>query len=76
MQDKVAIITGAGKGIGRAIAVQLPREGAAVVIADIDGEGGAETVRQIESDGGRAASVLADVAVEADVRAMVGFAVS
>jgi len=73
MQDKVAIITGAGKGIGRVIAVQLAREGAAVVIADIDEEGGAETVRQIESDGGRAAFVLADVAVEDDVRAMVGF---
>lgn len=74
MQDEVAIVTGASKGIGRVIAVQLSREGAAVVIADIDAEGGAETVRQIESDGGRAAFILTDVAVEADVRAMVGFA--
>ncbi len=54
----------------------MAREGAAVVIADIDEKGSAETVRQIESDGGRAAFVLADVAVEADVRAMVGLAVS
>ncbi|MEW6233677.1 MAG: SDR family oxidoreductase [Chloroflexota bacterium] len=73
MQGKVALVTGAGSGIGRAIAVRLAREGVAVVVADIDEHGGAETVRQIEADGGRAAFVLADVVVEADVRAMVNF---
>lgn len=72
IQTRVALVTGAG--IGRAIAVRLAHEGAAVVVADIDEDGGAETVRQIEADGGCAAFVLADVAVEADVRAMVAFA--
>lgn len=74
MQDRVALITGAGAGIGRAIAVRLASEGAAVVVADIDEDGGTETVRQIETDGGRAAFTLANMAVEADVRAMVAFA--
>jgi NAD(P)-dependent dehydrogenase (short-subunit alcohol dehydrogenase family) len=74
MQDRVALVTGAGAGIGRAIAIRLALEGAAVVVADIDEVAGAETVRWIELEGGRAAFVLADVGVEADVRAMVNFA--
>lgn len=74
VRDKVAIVTGAGRGIGRVIAAGLAGEGAAVVVADVDGTGGAETVRQIEAAGGRAAFVRADVAAEADVRAMVEFA--
>ena len=74
MKDKVALVTGAAAGIGRVIATRLARESAAVVVADIDQDGGAETVRQIEADGGRAALVLADVAVEADVQAMITFA--
>jgi len=75
MQGRVALVTGAGAGIGRAIAIRLAREGAAVVVADIDEVAGAETVRWIEvEEGGRAALVLADVGVEADVRAMVNFA--
>jgi NAD(P)-dependent dehydrogenase (short-subunit alcohol dehydrogenase family) len=56
-------------------AVRLAHEGAAVLVADIiDEDGSTETVRRIEADGGRAAFVLADVAVEADVRAMIAFA--
>jgi NAD(P)-dependent dehydrogenase (short-subunit alcohol dehydrogenase family) len=75
MRDKVALVTGAGAGIGRAIATRLAREGMAVIVADTDEQGGAETVRRIEAAGGTAASVFADVAVEEDVRAMVAFAV-
>ena len=71
MQDEVALVTGAG--IGRAVAARLAREGMAVVVADTDERGGAETVRQIEAGGGSAAFVLTDVAVEADVRRMIYF---
>jgi NAD(P)-dependent dehydrogenase (short-subunit alcohol dehydrogenase family) len=74
VRDKVALVTGAGAGIGRAIAARLAREGMAVVIADTDEHGGAETARQIETGGGNAAFVLTAVTAEADVRAMVAFA--
>jgi NAD(P)-dependent dehydrogenase (short-subunit alcohol dehydrogenase family) len=74
MQDKVAIVTGAGKGIGRVIAARLAREGVAAVVADVDDCGGLETVRQIDAVGGCAAFVRTDVAVEAEVRAMIAFA--
>jgi NAD(P)-dependent dehydrogenase (short-subunit alcohol dehydrogenase family) len=71
---QVALVTGAGAGIGRAIALRLAVEGAAVVVADVDEEGGAETVRRIEADAGRGAFVPADVSVEVDAREMVDFA--
>ena len=74
MRDRIALVTGAGAGIGRAIALRLSKEGAAVVVADVDEESGAETVRRIEADAGRSAFVLADVAVEAGAREMVDFA--
>jgi NAD(P)-dependent dehydrogenase (short-subunit alcohol dehydrogenase family) len=74
IEGKVALVTGSGSGIGRATALRLAREGAAVVVADIDEESGRETVRQIEATGGRAAFNRADVASEADVRAMIAFA--
>jgi NAD(P)-dependent dehydrogenase (short-subunit alcohol dehydrogenase family) len=74
MRGKVALVTGAGAGIGRAIAVRLAQEGAAVVVADVNEGAGQESVRQIEAGAGRAAFVLADVAAEADVRGMISFA--
>jgi NAD(P)-dependent dehydrogenase (short-subunit alcohol dehydrogenase family) len=74
LQDKVAIVTGAGKGIGRVIAARLAREGAAAIVADVDECGGLETVRQIDVAGGCAAYVWTDMAVEAAVRAMIAFA--
>jgi NAD(P)-dependent dehydrogenase (short-subunit alcohol dehydrogenase family) len=73
---RVALVTGAGSGIGRAIAVRLAREGAAVVVADVDDGPGHETVGQIEAESGGAAYVHVDVARDADVRAMVDFAVT
>jgi NAD(P)-dependent dehydrogenase (short-subunit alcohol dehydrogenase family) len=75
LRDSVALVTGGGgPGTGRAIASRLAAEGAAVVVADIDEEGGRDTERAVEAAGGRAAFVRADVTVEADVRAMVAFA--
>ena len=73
LEEKVALVTGAGAGIGRAAALRLAREGAAVVVADVE-DAGLGTVGEIRSRGGRAAFVLADVASEVDVSGMVAFA--
>jgi NAD(P)-dependent dehydrogenase (short-subunit alcohol dehydrogenase family) len=73
--NRVALVTGGGgAGTGRAICLALASAGADVLVADIDANGGAETVRRIEAGGGRAAFVRADVTVEEDVRRMVRFA--
>lgn len=71
---KVALVTGAGSGIGRASAVRLATEGASVVVVDLDESGGNDTVAQIESSSGRAAFFRADVTNVDDVRAMIAFA--
>ena len=59
--DKIALVTGAAGGLGRAIALRLAEEGASLVIADIDGKGLAETERRITESGRPALSVTADV---------------
>ncbi len=73
---RVALVTGAGAGIGRATALRLALEGAAVGLADFDDGTGRETVGEIEAASGRAGFVHADVAREADVRAMIDFTVT
>ncbi|HUY65691.1 MAG TPA: SDR family oxidoreductase [Acidimicrobiales bacterium] len=75
LEDKVALVTGAAMGIGRSAAQIFAREGAAVVVADIDDDGGRETVALVEEAGGRAAFVHCDVSVQSEVKAMVAFAV-
>lgn len=71
----VAIVTGAGgTGCGRAIARRLVKDGAAVVVSDINDAGGHETVRLIERDGGRAAFQHADVGDEREARELVACA--
>ena len=59
LSGKVAIVTGSGRGLGLAYARELARQGAAVVVNDVDAGVAAEAVRTIESDGGRAAAVVA-----------------
>ena len=71
---RVALVTGAAAGTGRAIALRLGIEGAVVVVADIDAERGQETVRMVEARGGRARFVRADVTHDDDVQRMVAFA--
>jgi NAD(P)-dependent dehydrogenase (short-subunit alcohol dehydrogenase family) len=74
LQDKVALITGAGSGIGRDAAVLFASEGAAVVAVDLDTERAKTTVEQIETEGGRAAAVTADVSDADQCREMVAAA--
>jgi NAD(P)-dependent dehydrogenase (short-subunit alcohol dehydrogenase family) len=75
LKGKVALVTGAGSGIGRASARIFAREGAKVVVADIVAEGGEETVGMIKKAGGEAIFVRADVSKAAEVEAMVNQAV-
>jgi NAD(P)-dependent dehydrogenase (short-subunit alcohol dehydrogenase family) len=71
LREKVAIVTGAGAGIGRAGAIEFAREGARVVVADINAAGAEETVGVIRKAGGDAFSVTADVAEPAAVQELV-----
>jgi NAD(P)-dependent dehydrogenase (short-subunit alcohol dehydrogenase family) len=69
--NKVAVITGAGSGIGRACAIEFAREGAKVVVADINLQGAEETVQNIESNGGIAIAIKTDVSQPESVIHMV-----
>jgi NAD(P)-dependent dehydrogenase (short-subunit alcohol dehydrogenase family) len=71
LQNKVAVITGAASGIGRESALLFAREGAGVVVADIDGAAGQETVDMIRQGGGQAIYVRADVSQRKDCQEMV-----
>jgi len=73
---KVAFVTGAGSGIGRAAALAFAREGASVVVADVSEQGNQDTARMIEDLGGRALAVRCDVTRTADVTAALDNAVN
>lgn len=71
LQDKVALITGAGSGIGYFSALRFAQEGAAVVVVDVNEAAGQKTVGEIQAAGGKAAFVRADVSKAADCERMV-----
>ena len=71
LQDKVAIITGAGSGIGEATAIKFAKEGAKVIIAEINSENGKKVLDKINKEFGTAIFVETDVAIEESVKSMV-----
>ncbi|HLX37901.1 MAG TPA: glucose 1-dehydrogenase [Candidatus Binataceae bacterium] len=75
LKDKVALITGAGSGMGRATATLFAKEGAKVAVVDINDAGAEDTVRRITSAGGDAFAIRADVSNSEDASAMVTSAV-
>ena len=75
LEGKVSLITGGGSGIGKASALAFAREGSKVVVADVNVEGGEQTVRLIQDTGGEATFVRADVSNSGDVSDMVSHAV-
>jgi NAD(P)-dependent dehydrogenase (short-subunit alcohol dehydrogenase family) len=72
LDGKVALVTGAGSGIGRATALKLAQDGAKVVVADVNDDGGRETVDAIEQAGGDAIFMRTDVANATEVQTLVG----
>jgi 3-oxoacyl-[acyl-carrier protein] reductase len=76
LKDRVAIVTGAASGIGAATAVAMGREGARVLVVDVNEAGAKATVEQVEKAGGQAAAARADVTRAADNQAMVERAVA
>jgi NAD(P)-dependent dehydrogenase (short-subunit alcohol dehydrogenase family) len=76
LASKVALVTGGGTGIGRASSIAFAREGAKVVVADVNTETGEQVARSIRDSGGNAIFVKADVSVAAEVEALVKKAVA
>ena len=74
LEGRVAVVTGAASGMGRATAVLFAMEGARVVLGDVDEAGGRSACDEIRGAGGEATFVRTDVAVEAEVAALVGTA--
>jgi NAD(P)-dependent dehydrogenase (short-subunit alcohol dehydrogenase family) len=75
LQDRVSIVTGAGRGIGRAICQRFARAGSTVIVSDKDASGAQATVAAIAADGGKARAVPADVTSPDDVHRLIGSAV-
>jgi 3-oxoacyl-[acyl-carrier protein] reductase len=71
LKDKKAIVTGAGQGIGRSIALKLAQEGADVVVAEMNPDTGAQTAKEVEATGRKALFISIDVASQKQVQKMV-----
>jgi NAD(P)-dependent dehydrogenase (short-subunit alcohol dehydrogenase family) len=76
LENKVAVVTGAASGMGKAIATLYAQEGAKVVVSDINLEAANATVDEIKTNGGEAVAVLANVAKEADIQNLIDTAVN
>src|SRR5215467_5925456 len=76
LDGKVALVTGGASGIGRAIALTFAREGAKLIIADMNEEGGQQTVHMITEQGGEATFVRTDVSKAVEVQALISKAVA
>lgn len=76
IEGKVALVSGAGSGIGRASALALAQSGASLLVSDIDEQAGEETAELIRSAGSKASFVRADVSVESDIERMMAAAES
>lgn len=71
LEGKAALVTGAGSGIGRAAAAVFAREGARVIVSDVNVEGGEETVAAIQKQGGEARFIRCDISKPAEVEALI-----
>ncbi len=75
LDGKVAVITGAASGMGRATAVRFAKEGAALVVSDLNSQAGEATISEIVAAGGRAVFQHTDVSSESDIKSMIDLAV-
>ena len=71
LENKVALVTGAGSGIGKAVAVLYAKEGAKVIVNDINEENGQAVVKQIKSEGGEAFFIEGDVSKDEDIQNLI-----
>lgn len=76
LDDKIALITGAGRGVGRGIALAMAKEGADIAVVEIDAENASRTAREVEEIGRRSVAIVADIGTRAECERSVAEAVA